>query len=108
MGSIDELGKWSAHSSGGLNLTWNKGNIWKGEIPFREKFEFKYVFLQNENIVKWESGENRSFDINTIRDSISADKLDKDGKIIINKGTNLYEYDQNTGTIIIKCIWRNQ
>ena len=107
MGSIDELGNWRTSSSGGLNLTWNTGNFWKGEIQFKDKFEFKFVFLQNEKTAKWESGENRTFDINTIRNSISADKLDKNGKIVINKESNLYEYDQNSGTIKIKCIWRN-
>jgi len=108
LGSIDELGNWDSHTTRGLNLIWNTGNIWKGEINFKEKFEFKFVFLQHEEIVKWESGENRVFDINTIREFISTEKLDKEGKIIINKETNLYEYDQNTGTIKIKCIWRNQ
>jgi len=90
-----------------LNLTWHTGNIWKGEILFKEKFEYKFIFLQNEITTKWESGENRLFDINSIYDDIKPKNLDKDGKILINKGTNLFEFDQKTEIIKIKCIWRN-
>jgi len=107
LGSIDELGNWKSQNNGGLDLTWSSGNIWKGEIPYKEKFEFKFIFLQNENIVKWEGGENRIFDINTIKDLITQDKPDKAGKIIIQNKNNLYEYDKNTSTLKIKCLWRN-
>lgn len=63
--------------------------------------------MQNEHISKWEAGENRNFDISALGDQIKAEKLNKDGKIVIHKSPNLYEYDQNTATIKIKCIWAN-
>lgn len=88
-------------------MHWNTGNIWKGEIPFKTNFEFKFVFLQNDKVSKWESGENRIFDMKNLNDKIKVDKLDKDGKIVISQTHYSYEYDRNTSSLKIKCFWRN-
>lgn len=63
--------------------------------------------MQNDNILKWEAGGNRTFDINNLNDQIVVENLNHEGKILINKNPNFYVYDKNTEIIKIKCIWNN-
>ena len=105
---MEELGNWSSNKKEGLDLKWSNGNIWKGQIPFNEKFEFKFVFVQNENITKWEQGENRIFKFRELNNKINNEELDKDGKInFSNDDCIIYEYDKKQEKISVKCSWKN-
>jgi hypothetical protein len=116
MGSLNELGNWNSTSSNnqGLDLIWNNGNIWKGQIPFKENlnFEYKFIFQKDNNgsNKKWENGGNRIFNYKDIIQKLNKNELDKEGKInftIDNNDRNIYQYDQKEEKLIIKCIWKN-
>ncbi len=108
LGSLNELGNWNSYKNKGLDLNWNNGNIWKAKIPFNKNFEYKFVFVENEIITKWETGGNRVFNYKDIIKNINKNELDKDGKInFINDDFNIYQYDLNNEKIIIKSYWKN-
>lgn len=108
MGSSNELGDWGSNNNPGLILNFKEGYIWSGKIPFKENFEFKFVFFhENGSFNKWESGENRTFNFNEIKKKIEEEETDRDGKIIFSDDCTMYEYDQKQEKIKIKCNWRN-
>lgn len=95
LGSIDPLGNWK--ESNILFLTWNKGNIWTGAIPFNQnyfEFEFKFILTDKRKIKKWESGSNRKYSLNAIQN-----EFDKQLKC------NSYEYNEQKKLIKLICKW---
>jgi hypothetical protein len=74
----------------------------------RDYFEYKYVFVEDNKIAKWEEGENRNFNLCDIRKKINKNELDCDGKInFTNEDFNIYQYDSKNEIIIIKSNWKN-
>ena len=67
LGSLPELGKWDEKFA--LKFDWTAGNVWRGKITCQENtdFEYKFIFLQQDKVQKWESGENRVFKYDLIK-----------------------------------------
>ena len=62
IGSIKELGNWNQEKS--LKMEYNEEeNIWQKEFELnnKEDFEYKFIFISNGIIKKWEDGNNRIF-----------------------------------------------
>ena len=103
-GSINELGNWDPFNA--LKLQWNEGNIWKACIHLKDNnlldFEYKFIFLCDGRIQKWEDGNNRKYIFSQIKGLI--DSCTEKGDIIHLKniqGQNIdYNYNDNTLTII--------
>ena len=68
--------------------------IWKGTIDYNnnyKNFEFKFVLLSNNNVIKFQDGENNKFEIDNLKE--------KRGKY------NRYEYEYINDELILKCKW---
>ena len=100
IGSNKELGNWNTKQL--IQLKWNKGNIWTGEINVDENnledFEFKFVILFNGNIKKWESGSNNKINYMQLLEQIK-------NKDIGNYNKYEYSYSKNDAELTLKCIW---
>jgi len=110
IGSIPELGSWDQNRA--LRMNWNDGNIWKATINYdfgREKeFEFKFIFIENGRVKKWEDGNNRKLGFSQLKDIIEPNIKEEyfvefkniDGKDII--------YNYKEGLLTIVCIWNKK
>ena len=102
IGSIDKLGNWDEYKA--LNMNWTEGNIWKANIEHDDikSFEYKFIFMENGAIKKWEDGINRIFSFSQIKNILEPNLIS--GKII--KLNNImdqsieYNYDDYSLTII--------
>ena len=102
IGSIDKLGNWNEYKA--LNMNWNEGNIWKANMDYDNinNFEYKFIFMENGNLKKWEDGINRIFSLAQIKNLLEPSL--KDGNII--KLNNImdqsieYNYIDSSLTII--------
>lgn len=66
VGSLKELGQWKDYN---CHLIWTDGHIWRSGRPIivRESyFEYKYVLLDNDEVVGWEEGVNRIADLDAL------------------------------------------
>lgn len=66
VGNLEELGKWKDYN---IHLIWTEGHIWRSLQPIivRESyFEYKYVLLQDNEVVAWEQGVNRIADLDSL------------------------------------------
>ncbi len=90
-----------------LLLHWNEGNLWRTQIPFREYFEFKYIFLEGDKVKKWEGGDNRVFNYELIKNTLENSNINKEGKIFIE---NIFPedivYDHNQSKLKIISKWK--
>ena len=70
IGSIDKLGNWDEYKA--LNMNWTEGNIWKANIEHDDikSFEYKFIFMENGAIKKWEDGINRIFSFSQIKNKL--------------------------------------
>ena len=61
LGSMPELGSWNQDKA--KRMQWNEWNIWRIIIEYNEEkdFEYKYIFVVNNKVEKWEDGENRKY-----------------------------------------------
>ena len=62
IGSIKELGNWNQEKA--LKMEFDKDdNVWEKELNLMKKkdFEYKFIFVSNGIIIKWEDGNNRIF-----------------------------------------------
>ena len=107
IGSINELGKWDSNKA--IKMGWNNGNIWKAMINYNfsenKEFEFKFIFLNNGQIKKWENGNNRRICFNPLKEIIEPNIKDN-GLAEFNNlnGMNiLYNYNEHSLQII--CEW---
>ena len=80
IGSIDKLGNWDEYKA--LNMNWTEGNIWKANIEHDDikSFEYKFIFMENGAIKKWEDGINRIFSFSQIKNILEPNLIS--GKII--------------------------
>ena len=62
IGSIKELGNWNQDKSQKMDY-YEEENIWQKELILNKKedFEYKFIFISNGVVKKWEDGNNRIF-----------------------------------------------
>jgi len=110
IGSISELGSWDQNRA--LRMNWNDGNIWKASINYdfnREKeFEFKYIFIENGRVKRWEDGNNRKLEFTQLKNLIEP-KI-KEEYIVEFKNNNGKDiiYDDKEGNLTIICNWNQK
>ena len=108
IGSIDKLGNWDEYKA--LNMNWTEGNIWKANIEHDDikSFEYKFIFMENGAIKKWEDGINRIFSFSQIKNILEPNL--KSGKIIkLNNIMNqLIEYNYNDYSLTIISEWNKK
>lgn len=66
VGNLEELGLWIEYK---CHLEWTEGHVWKSVEPIivRESyFEYKYVLLQENQVIAWEEGVNRIADLDAL------------------------------------------
>ena len=108
IGSIDKLGNWDEYKA--LNMNWTEGNIWKANIEYDDIkcFEYKFIFMENGSIKKWEDGINRIFSFTQIKNLLEPNLTV--GKII--KLNNIMdqsiEYNYNDYSLIIISEWNKK
>ena len=108
IGSIDKLGNWDEYKA--LNMNWTEGNIWKANIEHDDikSFEYKFIFMENGAIKKWEDGINRIFSFSQIKNILEPNL--KSGKIIkLNNIMNQsIEYNYNDYSLTIISEWNKK
>ena len=108
IGSIDKLGNWDEYKA--LNMNWTEGNIWKANIEHDDikSFEYKFIFMENGAIKKWEDGINRIFSFSQIKNILEPNLIS--GKIIkLNNIMNqLIEYNYNDYSLTIISEWNKK
>jgi hypothetical protein len=108
IGSNEILGKWN--ESRALNMNWNEGNIWKANIDYGDikGFEYKFIFMENGHLKEWESGINRIFSLQQIKNLIEPNLLN--GKIIRLKNimNQSLEYNYNDYSLTIISEWNKK
>ena len=108
IGSIDKLGNWDEYKA--LNMNWTEGNIWKANIEYDDikGFEYKFIFMENGAIKKWEDGINRIFSFSQIKNILEPNLIS--GKIIkLNNIMNQsIEYNYNDYSLTIISEWNKK
>ncbi len=108
IGSIDKLGNWDECKT--LNMNWTEGNIWKANIEYDDNkgFEYKFIFMENGAIKKWEDGINRIFSFSQIKNILEPNLIS--GKIIkLNNIMNQsIEYNYNDYSLTIISEWNKK
>ena len=98
LGNIDYLGNWNTNKV--FKLKWTNGNLWVGSISINEDnlidFEFKFILLYHNKIIKWESGINNIFSFNDINQKLIKQK---------NGQYSKYSYKYLEDELILKCKW---
>ncbi len=98
LGNIDYLGNWNTNKVFKLKRT--NGNLWVGSISINEDnlidFEFKFILLYHNKIIKWESGNNNIFSFNDIYQKLIQQKNGKYSK---------YSYKYLEDELILNCKW---
>ena len=108
IGSIDKLGNWNEYKA--LNMNWTEGNIWKANMEYDDikGFEYKFIFMENGSIKKWEDGINRIFSFTQIKNLLEPNLTV--GKII--KLNNIMdqsiEYNYNDYSLTIISEWNKK
>jgi hypothetical protein len=88
-----------------LKLEWTNGNIWKGNLQFNEKFEFKFILIENGKVKKWENGDNRIFNYSDFKNAIEAN-TEGTIKMTISEHSELV-HDYNSTALRLVCKWKN-
>ena len=108
IGSIDKLGNWDEYKA--LNMNWTEGNIWKANMEYDDikGFEYKFIFMENGAIKKWEDGINRIFSFSQIKNILEPNLIS--GKIIkLNNIMNQsIEYNYNDYSLTIISEWNKK
>jgi hypothetical protein len=105
IGSIKELGNWNQEKS--LKMEYNEEeNIWQKEFELnnKEDFEYKFIFISNGIIKKWEDGNNRIFKYSYIIKLIEMN-LEDGIAHLEEENQESFEYYLNEQLLIINCDW---
>ena len=100
LGNIEYLGNWNTNKV--FKLKWANENLWVGSIHINEdnlidfSFEFKFILLYHNKIIKWQSGINNIFSFNDIYQKLI---LQKNGKY------SKYSYKYLDEELILNCKW---
>lgn len=106
IGSFDQLGNWNQDKA--LKMKWNEGNIWMIEVPYNGMdFEFKFIFIVNNKVIKWESDENRKFEFNNIKNLVEKELKGNDS-VLINNNKTSYFYDSRNNSLKIISVWNQK
>lgn len=106
IGSFDQLGNWNQDKA--LKMKWNEGNIWMIEVPYNGMdFEFKFIFIVNNKVIKWESDENRKFEFNNIKNLVEKELKGNDS-VLINNNKTSYFYDARNNSLKIISLWNQK
>jgi len=110
IGSISELGSWDQNNA--LRMRWNDGNIWKAEINYDfgmvKEFEFKFIFIENGRVKKWEDGNNRKLNFYELKNMIEPMIKDEYKVEFKNIKGNDIIYSHNENTIMIISDWNRK
>ena len=107
IGSFKELGEWNQDKA--LKMEWTNGNVWIKKIDYSENidFEFKFIFIVNMRVEKWEDGNNRKFNFNEIKNKIENEKNNSD-VVNININQQIYKFDSNENLLTIIAQWNKK
>ena len=107
IGSIKELGEWNQDKA--LKMEWTNGNVWIKKVDYNENidFEFKFIFIVNMRVEKWEDGNNRKFNFNEIKNKIENEKNNSD-VVNININQQIYKFDSNENLLTIIAEWNKK
>ena len=107
IGSIKELGEWNQDKA--LKMEWTNGNVWIKKIDYSENidFEFKFIFIVNMKVEKWEDGNNRIFNFNEIKSKLENEKNNSD-IVNINLNQQIYKFDSNENLLTIIAEWNKK
>lgn len=106
IGSIKELGNWNQEKA--LKMKYHKKeNVWQKEFIFNKKedFEYKFIFISNGKVKKWEDGNNRIFKYSYIRKLIEINMEDGVAHLEEENNHESYDYDLNEQLLLINCDW---
>ena len=108
IGSLDALGKWNQNKV--LRLNWKNGNIWNKEIAYVNgtDFEFKFIFINNGRVVKWEDGNNRPFNFKNACSNLEKKNIQNGLINIWNLNNQNLEFDTRTNVLKITCEWNKK
>ena len=90
VGNLKELGEWKKYN---CYLTWTEGHWWRSGKPIivRESyFEYKYVLLENDEVVGWEEGVNRIADLDALPQARFDDNLENQAPNIAKDNLTLH------------------
>jgi hypothetical protein len=107
IGSFKELGEWNQDKA--LKMEWTNGNVWIKKIDYSENidFEFKFIFIVNMKVEKWEDGNNRIFNFNEIKSKLENEKNNSD-IVNINLNQQIYKFDSNENLLTIIAEWNKK
>jgi hypothetical protein len=107
IGSFKELGEWNQDKA--LKMEWTNGNVWIKKVDYNENidFEFKFIFIVNMRVEKWEDGNNRKFNFNEIKNKIENEKNNSD-VVNININQQIYKFDSNENLLTIIAQWNKK
>ena len=105
IGSIKELGNWNQEKSLKMEY-YEEENIWQKEFELKKKedFEYKFIFISNGIIRKWEDGNNRIFKYSYIIKLIEMN-LEDGIAHLEEENQESFEYYLNEQLLIINCDW---
>lgn len=110
IGSINALGNWNQDKA--LKMTWTEGNVWISEITtdIINTFDYKFIFIVNNKVQKWEDGNNRIFNYNDVKGLIESNKKNVTNDTInINNVNKLsYEYNFKNNSLKIFADWNQK
>ena len=107
IGSFKELGEWNQDKA--LKMEWTNGNVWIKKIDYNEgnDFEYKFIFIVNMRVERWEDGNNRNFNFNEIKNKIENEKNNSD-VVNININQQIYKFDSNENLLTIIAQWNKK
>lgn len=107
IGSFKELGEWNQDKA--LKMEWTNGNVWIKKIDYSENnnFEFKFIFIVNMRVEKWEDGNNRIFNYNDIKNRLENEKNNSD-VISFSLNQQIYKFDSNENLLTIIADWNKK
>ena len=104
IGSIKELGNWDKDKA--LKMGFNKDeNVWEKEIILNKKkdFEYKFIFVSNEIMRKWEDGNNRIFKYYYVKKLIENNLEDGFAHVEEEESEESFDFDLKEKLLIINC-----
>ncbi len=88
-------------------MNWSFGNYWRAQINLENYFEYKFVFIENDKVKKWEGGANRVFCVSKITNDLNeSENAGKEVITIDGKYSEIYEFDTKTNILRIICKWK--
>ena len=107
IGSFKELGEWNQDKA--LKMEWTNGNVWVKTINYTENndFEFKFIFIVNMRVEKWEDGNNRIFNFNDIKSRLENEKNNSE-ITTFSLNQQIYKFNSNENLLTIIADWNKK